>query len=86
MNPLTIMGEFPAEIFGLSLTVLIYVLRVMNKRCVTVTDLMRAERKLAVVIQRNSDAQRDRTDEMREALRAEFDRKLQDLRNELGGY
>ena len=77
-----IFSEFPTEVFGVPIVVLIYILRLMNKRAVTVADLMRTERKMEVIVQRHSEITRDRLD----GLRREFDDKLQSLRNELGGY
>ena len=77
-------SDFPTEVVATPIVMLIYILRQiqMNRKCVTVADLLLTERKLERTIQHHADTTRDRQD----ALRREFDDKLQNLRNELGGY
>ncbi len=72
--------EFPTEVIAISLTVLQYVLRIIEKRMgaraghVTPVQLLRTEMKWGRMLNESS-----------KELRHEFDGKLENLRRELGG-
>lgn len=79
MEMLSNWTQFPTEVFALAIAVLTYVLRVMNKRCVTVADMLRFEIKMGKLMQREGEKARADMKEIRE----EFELKLQNLREEL---